>query len=541
MKNAKCKTKKYKFLSENKTNFKDLSDVILDAARILRKSLNASENYKPVLALLFIKRLNDTFEEKVKKLMDSGMTEDEARKPRRHDFYVPPEARWKVEDANGKIIDGLMGETKNIGTALIKVCKAIEKSKEILEDTMSYSEFNKKKKYPDSALRELIHNFDNINLSNDSLENPDVLGDAYEYLLETFADETKKKGGQFYTPREVVQLLVELMEPEADHKICDPTCGSGGMLIHSRIFAEKNLKKLGLSDEEMNKKLRNMTLHGQESNPDTVSMCKMNMVLHEIVDTKIEHGDTLEKPKLIDGSELIKYHRVLANFPFSEDWKPSGKDKDAFERFRYGLPPGDKKADFAFIQHMLASLNDEGKAAIVSGQGVLFRSAKEEEIREKMVLGDEKENLQGDVIEGIIALPKKLFFGTPIPGCVFILNRNKPKERKDKIIFINAARKDHFADLPARNKLLKENIKEIVEAFKSYKNEMGFCHVADLKEIKENNFNLNVSRYIDISDPEKPISIPKTIDEINELKICVKESQEKVRLDLEKLELGSLD
>jgi len=523
---------KSNLLSEKKTNFKDLSDAILDAARILRKSLNASENYKPVLALLFIKRLNDTFEENVKKLVGSGMSDEEARKPRRHDFYVPPEAIWKVEDDKGKIIDGLMGETKNIGTALIKVCKAIEGSKEILEDTMSYSEFNKKKKYPDDALRELIHNFDNIKLSNDSLENPDVLGDAYEYLLETFADETKKKGGQFYTPREVVQLLVELMEPRADHRVCDPTCGSGGMLIHSRIFAKKHLKK--------DQNLRDMTLHGQESNPDTVSMCKMNMVLHEISDARIEHGDTLENPKLIDGSELIKYDRILANFPFSEDWKPGGKEKDPFERFVYGIPPADKKADFAFIQHMLASLNNTGRAAIITAQGVLFRGSKEEEIRKKMILGDTDEGIQGDVIEAIISLPIKLFYGTGLPGCVFILNRKKPKERKNKIIFINAARKNHFANLPARNKLRKNDIKEIVDALKNYKNEYGFCYIADLKEIEENEFNLNVPRYVDISEPEKPINIEKSIKEISETKTELILAKDRVNEDLKKVGLDEI-
>jgi type I restriction enzyme M protein len=517
-------------LSEKKTNFKDLSDAILNAAVTLRKSLNASENYKLVLALLFIKRLNDTFEENVKKLIDSGMSETEARKPRRHDFYVPPEARWKVENDKGEITDGLMSKSKDIGTALIKVCQAIENSKEILEDTMNYSEFNKKKSYPDDALRELIHDFDNINLSNDSLENPDVLGDAYEYLLETFADETKKKGGQFYTPREVVQLLVQLMEPEANHRICDPTCGSGGMLIHSRIFAQKHLKK----DE----KIRNMTLHGQESNPDTVSMCKMNMVLHEISDTRIEHGDTLENPKLIDGSELIKYDRILANFPFSEDWKPSGKDKDVYGRFSYGIPPGKKKADFAFVQHMIASLNENGRAAIVSGQGTLFRGSSEEEIRKKMIFGDKENNLQGDIIEGIIALPPSLFYGTGIPGCVYILNKNKPKERKNKIIFIYAARKDHFADLPARNKLRVEDIEEIISAFKNYTDEYGFCHIATLEELKENEFNLNIPRYVDTSIPEKHVDISRTIKKINELKITLSNENEKIRKDLQKLGFG---
>ncbi len=506
-----------------KTNFKDLSNAIFDAARILRKSLNASENYKPVLALLFIKRLNDTFAENVKKLKDSGISAKEAENPHRHDFFIPPEARWnKLTDAS-----------KNVGSALISVCKAIENSSSILEDTMSYKEFNDKKKYPDDALRELIHNFDNIKLSNDSLENPDVLGDSYEYLLETFADETKKKGGQFYTPREVVQLLVALTEPQADHRICDPTCGSGGMLIHSRMFAVKHLKK--------GQNIRSMTLHGQESNPDTVSMCKMNMVLHEISDARIEHGDTLEKPQLIDGSSLIKYDKVLANFPFSEDWKPSGKDKDPFGRFCYGQPPADKKADFAFIQHMLASLNDTGQAAIVSGQGTLFRGSKEEEIRKNMILGNEKEKLQGDVIEAIIALPSNLFYGTSIPGCIFMLNKNKPKDRKNKILFINAAREGHYADLPARNKLRVQDIDEIVSAFKNYKDEYGFCHIANLEEIKENEFNLNVPRYVDISKPEEPVDISVTIQKINELKDSLNDAKENVRKDLEELGLGILD
>jgi len=514
-------------LTDKKTNFKDLSDAIFAAARVLRKSLSPSENYKPVLALLFIKRLNDTFEEKVKKLMDSGMSEKEARNPRRHDFYVPPEAIWKVENSKGVIIDGLMSKSKNIGAALINVCKAIEGSKEILQDTMSYSEFNNKKKYPDDALRELIHNFDAIKLGNDSLENPDVLGDAYEYLLESFADETKKKGGQFFTPREVIHLLVELVKPQADHRVCDPTCGSGGMLIHSRIFAKKNLKK--------GENIRNMTLHGQESNPDTVSMCKMNMVLHEISDARIEHGDSLEKPKLIEGYNLIKYDRVLANFPFSEDWKPGGKDKDPYGRFKYGQPPGDKKADFAFILHMLASLNDTGRAAIVSSQGVLFRGSKEEKIRKNLILGNRKENLQGDIIEGIVSLPVSLFYGTGIPGCIFILNKNKPKERKNKIILIHAARKGHFANLPGRNKLRSEDIDEIVSAFKNYKDEYGFCHIADSEELEENEFNLNVPRYVDISEPEKPVDIEETLGQINDLKEQRINSKKKANDDLKEL------
>jgi type I restriction enzyme M protein len=312
------------------------------------------------------------------------------------------------------------------------------------------------------------------------------------------------------------------------------------MLIHSRIFAKKKLRKQKLSDEKMEKKLRSMTLHGQESNPDTVSMCKMNMVLHEIIDARIEDGDTLEKPKLIEGSELIKYDRVLANFPFSEDWKPSGKDKDPFGRFKYGIPPGDKKADFAFIQHMLASLNDSGKAAIIAGQGVLFRGGNEERVRTKMILGDDEEKLQGDVIEGIIALPKSLFYGTGIPGCVLILNKNKPVERKNKIIFMYAARKGHYANLPARNKLRKQDIEELVSAFNNYKNEYGFCQVVDIEEIVENEFNLNIARYIDISEPEVIVDIPEAIKTINEMKNDISSNNELVNKDLKDLGLDEL-
>ena len=522
-------------MPDTKTTSKDLNDAILRAARILRKKLNAAENYKIVLALLFIKRLNDTYEENCKKF-EKKYGAKEAENPRRHlaagAFPIPKDARWKITDSKGEITGGLISFRTKLGSALIAACQAIEDSSKNLEDTMNYQEFNNKKKYSDESLRELILEFDNVALGNDSLENPDILGDAYEYLLETFADETKKKGGQFYTPREVVRLLVELMDPQSNHSICDPMCGSGGFLIHSRKYVQENLKK--------NENIRSMTLHGQDSNPDTVSMCKMNMVLHEIPDARIEDGDVLEKPKLVDGSKLITYDRVLANFPFSEDWKPSGKDKDAFGRFKYGIPPGDKKADFAFIQHMFTSLKENGKAAIVSGQGTLFRGSKEEAIRKKMILGDKENNLQGDIIEGIIALPQKLFFGTSIPGCVYILNKNKPKDRKNKIIFIYAARLGHFAELPARNKLRRTDMDELIDAFKNYKEEYGFCHIADLEEIKENEFNLNIPRYVDTSIPEEPVDIPETIQKLDELKNAVNDSREKVSKDLEELQLGVL-
>tara|TARA_B100001105_G_scaffold243618_1_gene224724 strand:- start:27 stop:917 length:891 start_codon:yes stop_codon:yes gene_type:complete len=275
----------------------------------------------------------------------------------------------------------------------------------------------------------------------------------------------------------------------------------------------------------------NLTLHGQDSNYTTVGMCKMNMVLHNVADFDIRHEDVLKTPLFVEGGNLMKYDKVLANFPFSENWQNASADSDRYHRFAYGIPPAKDKADFAFIQHMLTSLNDTGQAAIISSQGVLFRGDEEEKIRKNMILGTE--DLQGDVIEGIIALPSKVFHGTSIPACVVILNKAKPKERKNKIIFIYAA-KDYKPD-PKRNSLRDEDVKKIHDAFTKFKDIDKYCHVADLEEIEENEFNLNVPRYVDISEPEEKIDIQKEIDAIKEAREKSDEGAEKIDADLAEL------
>jgi type I restriction enzyme M protein len=253
---------------------------------------------------------------------------------------------------------------------------------------------------------------------------------------------------------------------------------------------------------------RNLVLEGQEGNYGTVGMCKMNMVLHGLVDFRIEYGDTLSNPKLVEGGKLKTYDRVLANFPFSMDWDNKIAARDPYNRFRFGIPPERDKADFAFIQHMFSSLNRNGQAAIICSQGVLFRGNEEEEIRKNMI--------SEDIIEGIISLPPKLFYGTGIPGCVLILNRNKQENRKKKIAFINAAR--DYEEGKVRNKLRQSDIQKMVSAFKDYKDIDRYCHVAELDETKENKFNLNVSRYVDISEPEEPVDIQTTLHRRVELK-----------------------
>jgi len=494
-----------------KLDFNTLKSVLDKAADVLRKSLNASENYKIVLCLLFLKRLNDNFIVEAEKLMKTKkLSREEAYENRkRHTFFVPKDGMYvKLEKAGD-----------DVGAKIIKVCHAIEQQNEKLVGTLVNAEFNNKKKYSDDSLRKLIkiylpHDFSDEN----SVDGGDVFGDAYEYLLEEYAGETKKKGGQFFTPRQVIRTMVNIVKPKQGMRICDPTVGSGGMLIQSRKYIEDNNPKADLTD---------LTLEGQDSNPDTVNLCKMNLVVHGITEFEIEDGDTLDNPQLVKGGKLNTYDKVLANFPFSEDWDSTNAAKDPYNRFRFGIPPEKDKADFAFIQHMFAALNDKGQAAIVASQGVLFRGSVEQKIREGLISEDR--------IEAIIALPEKIFFGTPIPGCILILNKNKPKNRKDKILFIYAAGEKDYEKKPKRNLLRDKDVKKIVDAFDKFEDDERYCHVADLDELKENEYNLNVPRYVDISEPEEIVDIQKTIDELKKLDKERGKLEDKVNADLKEL------
>ncbi len=478
----------YTLDNPSKISFEFLKSHLWSAADILRGSLDASEYRQPIMTILFLKRLNDTFEENAERLeKKQGKSHREAWENKyRHTFFVPKDARWSV----------LSSTAENIGEKIDHVCRLIERENPDLEGVLTNTRYNDKKKYPDDKLRDLISHFNHPRLRNEDLEREDIFGDAYEYLLEEFADATKKGAGQFFTPREVVRLLVNIVEPKEAMSICDPTCGSGGMLIESRKYVERH-----------GGKPRNLLLEGQDSNYATVGMCKMNMVLHNVSDFKIEHGDLLTSPKLVDGGRLKRYDRVIANFPFSMNWENKIASKDPYNRFRFGSPPSKDKADFAFIQHMFSCLNENGQAAIICSQGVLFRGNEEAKIRENMI--------NEDIIEGVIALPPKLFYGTGIPRCVLVLNKKKPEKRKNKIILIYAARE--YEEGKVRNKLREEDIKKISSAFKKYEDIDGYCHIADFEELKENEFNLNVPRYVDISETEHEVDIQKTINELKKL------------------------
>ena len=267
-----------------------------------------------------------------------------------------------------------------------------------------------------------------------------MLGRAYEYLIEKFADDAGKKGGEFYTPRMVVRLIVEMLAPTEGMRVCDPTAGSGGMLIECAHYLERHRKNP-----------RNLSLFGQEKNLGTWGICRMNMLLHGLSDSRIDKGDTIRDPKLREGGELMLFDRVIANPPFSlDEWGREMAEHDPYGRFRFGVPPK-TKGDLAFVQHMIATTNTTGMVGVVMPHGVLFRGAAEGDIRKGI--------LQEDLVEAVVGLPTNLFYGTGIPAAILILNRAKKPERKGKVLFIEGSRE--FKEGSAQNYLREGDVQKI--------------------------------------------------------------------------------
>src|ERR1019366_2768341 len=318
-------------------------------------------------------------------------------------------------------------------------------------------------------------------LVNDNFEFADLLGAAYEYLIKFFADSAGKKGGEFYTPGEVVRLLVQLVKPHAGNEIYDPTVGSGGFLIQSHQYVE-----------EQGENPNDLALYGQDSNGTVWSICIMNMILHNITRFTIENGDTLEDPQILDHGQIRKFDRVLANPPFSQNY--SRATLKFASRFREWCPETGKKADLMFVQHMLASLKPDGHMATIMPHGVLFRGGKEKLIRELFV--------NDDVIEAIISLPPGVFYGTGIPACVLVMNKNKPDALRGKVLFINADRE--YAEGKNQNKLRPEDIEKIDFVFTQKRELPKYSRLVDKAEIVEkHDYNLNIRRYVDNTpDPE---------------------------------------
>jgi len=490
-------------MSQKQTTKEMISAVLWRACDSFRGKID-SQLYKDyILVMLFLKYLSDTHQEHLNTYMekynrDMRMVEMMLKRDRFIlDESCTYEQLYKQRNAN------------NIGEIINKALERIEEdNKTKIRGVFRNIDFNSentfgKTKDRNDMFKNVIEEIEALDLRPSVIGQSEVLGDAYEYMIANFASDAGKKGGEFFTPSEVSELIARLLKPRENDRIYDPTCGSGSLLIRTAKQVPGN----------------KVQLYGQERNSQTHSLALMNMFMHKFDDAKIEWGDTLSEPKHLEKDELMTFDVEVANPPFSLDkWAIgfSGEtdykkftmrpDLDPYHRFDLGVPPK-SKGDYAFVLHMLKSLAENGRMGIVLPHGVLFRGAGEGKIR--------KQILKMNLLDCVIGLPSNLFFGTGIPAAILIFKKNR--DRKN-LLFIDASQDGMYEKGKNQNKLREQDLQKIVDAYNKYETQDKFTYVATPEEIKENDYNLNIPRYVDTFEEEEPVDIMTVLREEAEIK-----------------------
>lgn len=500
---------------EIKTTQEDINRIVWRACDTFRGVIDPSQYKDYILTMLFLKYVSDVYKSKYNDYLKK-YDQDKIRAERamRHErFIVPADSSFDylIEHRN----DNNIGELINIALANIEEANREKLSSEDGSGVFRNIDFNSSNlgdtKDKNTRLKNLLLDFsdDKMNFDESHLGGNDIIGDAYMYLVSTFASEAGKKAGDFFTPSEVSSLLAKLTKSQPGARICDPTCGSGSLLIKAGQEVGGN----------------NFSLYGQELNGSTWALAMMNMFLHGFDSATIRWGDTLRNPKLKEGDELMKFDTVVANPPFSLDkWGADEAADDSYQRFWRGVPPK-SKGDWAFISHMIeVAYEGKGKVGVVVPHGVLFRGASEGKIR--------KQTLEENYLEAVIGLPSNLFFGTGIPAAIVIFNKGK---KSGNVLFIDGSKE--FENGKNQNKLRPQDIEHIVSTYRKFtagKLQAGvvedkYAYVATLQEIADNDFNLNIPRYVDTFEEEEEIDIKAVQVEIDTLETELKEVQAKMK------------
>lgn len=479
-------------------NTKELEAYLWGAANILRGLIDAADFKQYIFPLLFFKRISDLWDEEYQQALaesDGDLTYAEFQE--NHRFQIPKDCHW--EDVRKK--------TTHVGEALQKAFKGIEKANfDMLHDVFGDAQWTNKRRMSDEKMLDLIEHFSKYKLSVAEVPH-DIMGEGYEYLIKKFADDSGHTAAEFYTNRTVVKLMTMITDPQSGESVYDPTCGSGGILLNSAL----HLKEQG-------KEYRTLKLFGQELNLITSAIARINMFMHNVDEFLIVQGDTLDNPQLLENDQLKKFDVIMANPPYSvKRWNQTKWMSDPYGRNIWGTPP-QGCADYAFQQHIMASLKpDTGRCVILWPHGVLFRDA-ESDIRKKMIAGD--------FVDAVIGLGKNLFYNSSMESCLLVCRMKKPKERKGKIIFINAVNELRIERTNAW--LEPQHIQKINSAYWQLKDVDGFAKVMSREAVLENNGNLSVQLYVKQAQNDSEHDVEELVAE-------VKKGQENINSSLENL------